>query len=253
MNGRRRRYTVGLLVMGLLLAGCQARATPTPVPAVELTVPGLVLYYPFSGDARDLSGNHSDAKVHGVTLTTDRFGVANHAYHFDGVDNYLSFDPSRLPLGSSPRTISAWVKAESWPPELFAGLGSRPTVIGWGVQDWDQLSELQLVDGRLQFHTYGAKDSSGTVVLELNQWYHLAIVYSEGQINLYVNGVGEQVQGSAIDTQVGTGRVGTWPDPPQPVASDWKNLGYFHGTIDDVSVYNQALTAVQIQTLYAER
>ncbi len=244
-----------LLIIGLLLSGCQPRATPaptpTPAPAVALTLPGVVLYYPFSGDARDLSGNHNDAEVHGATLTTDRFGAANHAYHLNGVDNYLAFDPSKLPLGPSPRTISAWIMAESYPPELFAGLGSRPSVIGWGSNDPNQLSEMQLVDGRLQFHTYGSDPSSKTV-LELNQWYHLAIVYAAGTVSLYVNGAEERGEASSIDTPVGTGRIGTWPEPAQLPASGWKNMGYFHGIIDDISVYSQAVTATQIQALYAE-
>jgi hypothetical protein len=143
------------------------------------------------------------------------------------------------------------VKAESYPPELFPGLGSRPSVIGWGSNDANQLSEMQLVDGRLQFHTYG-DDPGSKAVLELNQWYHLAIVYADDTVFLYVNGAEERGAASSIDTPVGTGRIGTWPEPAQLPASGWKNLGYFHGTIDDVSVYNQALTAAQIKSLYAE-
>jgi hypothetical protein len=88
--------------------------------------------------------------------------------------------------------------------------------------------------------------------LELNRWYHLAIVYSEGQATLYLNGVGEQFEASPVDAPVVAGRVGTWPEPRQPVASKRKNLGYFHGTIDDVSVYSQALSAEQSKSLYAE-
>ena len=215
-------------------------------------MPGVVLYYPLNGDASDMSGNHNNGQVNGATLTTDRFGVADRAYYFDGVDDYIAFDPSKMPLGDSPRTISAWVEADSYPPELFPGLGSRPTVIGWGINDWDQLSEMQLVNGSLQFHTYSMINPSSSAVLELGQWYHLAAVYTEGRASLYVNGVEEQYEASQIDTPAGTGRVGTWPDPLQPPAGGWKNLGYFHGTLDDISLYNQALTAAQIKALYTE-
>ena len=46
---------------------------------------GCVAYYDFRGDARDVVGGY-DGTVNGATLTTDRFGVANSAYSFDGND-----------------------------------------------------------------------------------------------------------------------------------------------------------------------
>jgi len=234
----------------LFLAGCNT-SSPTLTP-VALTIPGIVLYYPFSGNAQDMSPNHNNGQVHGATLATDRFGISNNAYYFNGVDNYISFDPSKLPLGNSPRTISAWVKVEGYPPELFPGLGSRPTIFAWGINNTDQLSEIQLVNGSLQFHTYSNINQSSSSVLELNHWYHVAAVYMDGSVSLYVNGVEEIFEASTIDTPSGTGRIGTWPDPPQEYFDSWKNLGYFQGTIDDISVYNQALTAAQIYALYSE-
>ncbi|MBF0368929.1 MAG: hypothetical protein HQL52_05655 [Magnetococcales bacterium] len=45
---------------------------------------GLVAYYPFNGDATDESGNGYDGTVSGASLTTDRLGVADSAYSFDG-------------------------------------------------------------------------------------------------------------------------------------------------------------------------
>ena len=210
------------------------------------------MYYPFNGNSRDMSGNQINGQVIGATLTTDRFGISNSAYYFDGLDDYIAFDPVKLPMGDSPRTISAWVKVKSYPPELFPGLGSRPTVIGWGLQDWDQLSEMQVVDGRLQFHTYNFENKSSRTEVVLNQWYHLAIVYSEGNVYLYVNGVEEEYEATINDTQVGTGRVGTWPEPHLPVADWWENLGYFHGIIDDIAVFNLAVSQTQIEELSKE-
>jgi len=47
---------------------------------------GLVAYYPFNGNANDESGNGNNGTVNGATLTSDRFGNANSAYSFDGVN-----------------------------------------------------------------------------------------------------------------------------------------------------------------------
>ena len=51
---------------------------------------GLVAYYPFSGNANDYSGIGNHGTVFGATLATDRFGNLNHAYSFDGIDDYIA-------------------------------------------------------------------------------------------------------------------------------------------------------------------
>ena len=249
---------VRLFIAGLLLSGCRSAALPSPTPVpiptsvppsptAVPTTPGLVLYYPFNGDANDMSGNGNNGQVHGATLTADRFGIPNRAYAFDGVAASISFDASKMPVGTSPRTISAWIKAESYPPEAIPGVGSRATVVGWGLDESRQLSEMQVVNGRLVFHCYGI-EPPGSTPLELNQWYHLAIVYNEGPVCLYVNGVQNKCQDVPIDTAAGVGRIGAFPD----AKTHGFDGSYFHGTIDDIRVCNSALSAAQIQQLYTE-
>ena len=50
---------------------------------------GLVAYYPFDGNASDMSGNGYDGTVDGATLGADRQGTASMAYNFDGVDDRI--------------------------------------------------------------------------------------------------------------------------------------------------------------------
>ena len=50
---------------------------------------GLVAWYPFDGNASDMSGNGNNGTVYGATLSTDRHGQANKAYSFDGVDDWV--------------------------------------------------------------------------------------------------------------------------------------------------------------------
>jgi hypothetical protein len=246
------------LMASFLLSNCQpgtkqgtSLVVATPVP---LNLPGLVAYYPFNGNADDLSSNHINGQVKNAVLTKDRFGVDKNAYEFNGVDSSITFDASKMPLGNSPRTISAWIKAESYPPEPYAGLGSRATVIGWGINVSNQLSEMQIVNSKLQYHTYNERYLSSKS-LELNQWYHLAIVYIDGKVTLYVNGNGEEFETPSCNTFVGTGRIGAFPDPKTVGGTLFPNgfdLSYFHGAIDDISIYNQALDAEQINLLYSE-
>jgi hypothetical protein len=250
-----------LALLALFSVGCNApsKSTPaptvTPAPPVALTMPGIVLYYPFSGDASDMSGSQNNGKVTGAVLTADRFGATNHAYYFDGVDDSISFDTSLLPVGSSPRTISAWIKADSFPPppENFVALGSRATVIGWGKDDAFQLSEMQVADSRLTFHNYNLDRVSNSRV-ELSKWYHLAIVYTDKAMVLYVNGRREEFDSGPLKTVNGTGRIGAFCDPTvkSPLFPNGYDLSYFHGAIDDVAVYARALTDEQIMSLYHE-
>jgi hypothetical protein len=50
---------------------------------------GLIGYWPFNGNANDESGNNNNGTVNGATLTNDRFGNANKAYAFDGVNDKI--------------------------------------------------------------------------------------------------------------------------------------------------------------------
>lgn len=69
---------------------------------------GLEGYWPFNGNADDISGNNHNGIVNGATLTSDRFGNSNSAYYFSLFDyiqtNYIGV------AGNNPRTISFWIK-----------------------------------------------------------------------------------------------------------------------------------------------
>ncbi|MDP7500332.1 MAG: hypothetical protein QGH50_12920, partial [SAR324 cluster bacterium] len=90
-----------ILIALLMLAGCASKPSPNLCPTV---CDGLVAYYPFYGDATDKSGNGQDGKVVGASLTKDRNGYQNHAYSFDGVDDYVQFE--NIQFGESSFTIS---------------------------------------------------------------------------------------------------------------------------------------------------
>jgi hypothetical protein len=64
---------------------------------------GLVGWWPFTGNVNDLSGNGHNGSVNGATLTADRFGVANRAFSFDGVNDFINCGPFVHPWLSHPR------------------------------------------------------------------------------------------------------------------------------------------------------
>ena len=85
-------------------------------------------------------------------------------------------------------------------------------------------------------------------LLAVNEWYHLAIVYTRETVSFYVNGIEETQEAFAINTPIGTGKIGAYPDPE----TEGYDGSYFQGTIDDVCVYDQALSDAQIKVLYTD-
>ena len=83
------------------------------VPLVADLNDGLVAYYPFNGNANDESGNESDGVVNGAVLIEDRFGNADSAYSFDGIDDHIFISETKHPTGEVTVTYSAWVYLES--------------------------------------------------------------------------------------------------------------------------------------------
>ena len=66
----------------------------------------LLSYYPFNGNVDDESGNANHGTVYGATLTEDRFGNANSAYSFDGVDDYIIKNAEDI---NRYFTITGWI------------------------------------------------------------------------------------------------------------------------------------------------
>ena len=74
---------------------------------------GLIAWYPFDGNASDMSGSGNDGTVHGPVLGIDRHGQANKAYNFDGVDDYIDLGNSTSLNPANLITVSAWVSCSS--------------------------------------------------------------------------------------------------------------------------------------------
>src|SRR5688572_11119992 len=76
---------------------------------VNLTL-GLKAYYPFSGNANDVSGNNNNPVFSNAILTADRLGNPNSAYHFNGTSTYMRIPNSASLNMTNHMSISLWVK-----------------------------------------------------------------------------------------------------------------------------------------------
>ncbi len=211
---------------------------------------GLVGHWTFDGKyltatkARDTSGFANDGILTGANgKPVSRPGRLGQALAFDGVDDYVI---SSSLINTSPVTVSAWVKLTSYPAAkgLVTGFVNG---IGGAAYDKDLYINT---DGRLYFYVYdGAQrtTSAPTSPIPLNTWVHVMGTANGSAAKAYVNGV---EVGS-----VAAGATYTSYTVPNLLIQGTSGLasiagGYMAATIDDVRVYNRALTASEVTALY---
>ena len=214
---------------------------------------GLVASYPFNGDlTNDASGNgHYGIPTGGVSLTTDRFGNPNSALHCDGATGYVRV-PAQL-TGGNPFTWSVWFRPGFTATNLSGSLLNEGGAPGQGSVSpsiWiNFISPPTYLPGTLDFYYYG---NSGGISLvsqvraqwDSNTWYNMAVTSdSAGNRCLYINGVCEgSDSGQAFGQANSTFYIG---------ANGSYNSYYFLGDLDDVRVYNRALSTQEINELYS--
>ena len=231
--------------MVALAWGSVASATP-------VITNGLVAAYEFSGNADDVSGNGNDGVVNGATLTADRFGNTNSAYSFDAVDDFIRVDQSLD--GLAEYTHSAWVNLG-----LVEGAFAEHAILTTPngtlyYQHVPRILNIVLIEDRQGGITSNPHTSfKYTVPLGIADatWFHLAVTaYSNNTADLFINGI-EVDLGTPLTDGGGVSEVvvnmigaGERSNKSPPVVS------YFSGSIDDVYIYNRALSAAEVSTLY---
>ena len=218
------------------LFNIEADQVLTILQGEEYPEDGLVAYYPFNGNANDESGNENHGTIYGATLSSDRFGNANCAYDFDGVNDYI-----QTPLSSNtqPLTISVWFKSD------VTNTGESHSIVDSDIWSRGGQSIIFAYDRDntldVQYHS-GSYDSP--FIVDIGTWYHAVATFVPGKIELYVNAnfIGSKtfVQGILDGDDFRMGRHNS--SDPQ----------WFDGIIDDVRIYNRVLSYDEILELYNE-
>jgi Concanavalin A-like lectin/glucanases superfamily/Galactose oxidase-like, Early set domain/Glyoxal oxidase N-terminus/Purple acid Phosphatase, N-terminal domain len=204
--------------------------------------PGLVSHWTLdegSGlTAADASGNgHTGTLVNGPTWTTA--GRLGGALSFDGVNDYVEI-PNSPALGSpSTITLAAWIN-----PRDPGNPNVAQMIVGKysGAAGGPYMLRINGA-GRLRFRAGGTQVTTGPVLSSPNTWYHVAGTYNGSQLVIYLNGavvLSQAWSGSEPDNGVNP-TLGRNLDGGAP----------FNGLLDDVRLYNRALSAAEIQDLAA--
>src|SRR3989344_642295 len=211
------------------------------VSAIEVPndSPGLIAVYHFnSPNAFDSSQNGLNGTVDGPTYNASG-GKFGGAYVFDGLNDGISISHAGAFNFSGQFTISAWVKINS-------NNNLERIVANWGLTG-QQAFQLYY-DSRtskafgFELNSNSKVTSTYTSTTDPNQWYHVAGVYDGSLQKLYLNGV-------LVNSKTNSGAAAT---TTQPIYIGRNTSGqFFSGTIDDVAIWNRALTVSEIQTLAA--
>jgi len=197
---------------------------------------GLVAYYPFNGNANDISGNNNNGVITSVTSSADRFGIANTAYTFSGGNIAVPMTTELAMTGD--RTFSCWFKANG---SQTGGRIYENTYLnsGIGLYNGNKLDAWHCSNGQ-------SRNVVNITFGTLREWHHLVYVADA------TNSLGKVYIDGALS--------GTMSATSSSCPSSWLGaymrfgLGasgeVFNGSLDDIGIWNRSLTETEIRQLY---
>jgi uncharacterized protein (TIGR02145 family) len=197
---------------------------------------GLVGWWPFNGNANDESGNGNHGAEYGVLPAQDRNGVSSAAFSFGG-SQHIEVSNWNALQGAEAFSVSFWAK--------------QPTNFGWLVCFGQSSNGKGFVSGTYHWggNSIGGQlwrydfVSSTFASVEQNTWCNIAFVYGSNVLKVYRNG--QLITSQAVDyvdVQLGAGILN--------FGKQVDFFEYYNGTLDDIGIWNRALTDAEVMALY---
>jgi uncharacterized delta-60 repeat protein len=216
----------GLRTGTLTISGRTFTVTQSCVPSPA----GLITWYAAEDNANDKQGSNNGTLHNSATFAA---GFVGKAFSLDGVDDYVSTTLDVQPSALPNTTWEAWV----YPTHVNHNV--RQSIFSTDDGGFDRAVTIEA-----NTSNFGVFTGAGVwqpVAVTLNQWQHIAVVYTPSGIEFYKNGVkytfGGEPTGQATANRFHIGR--------NPSAAG----EYYEGLVDEVGVYNRALTEAEIQTV----
>lgn len=237
----------------------------------EVSVANLMAQWKFDGNPNDATANANNGKLMagwigasasvaalGTTLPTlvaDRFARADKAYNFAN-GAYIEV-PYKVALNPAAMSISLWVKRN----------GTNENNIMLALNRWWGY-KFQLQSANKVFATISTtvsifdRDSEGGIVADAT-WTHVATTYVDGTLKLYINGVAQNttwvqptgaIKALAAPMALTIGQQYPASIPVKTLTDSHNDYywapSYFIGAMDDIRIYNKALTAAEVLSIY---
>jgi hypothetical protein len=230
-----------VLMAGLSLLTLNSEAQPS------FLTNGLVAYYPFNGNANDASGNGNNGVVlAGASFVADRFGVAASALRIP-FGAMMTAPLSYIIEPTNAFTISVWAN-------LSLLSGNYPTIarLNYNCPSFSSLIRFDSVNLQKFVGIVGINctDAQANIAIpqspQTNYWYYLTLTFDNGFLSLYEDGLL-------------IGQTNYIPSAPYSVSPDSLLIGQtnlanyeiFDGIVDDLRIYNRALSPSEVSQLYA--
>jgi hypothetical protein len=206
---------------------------------------GLVGWWPFNGNANDESGNANNGTIqNGVLSTNDRYSNQNSAYDFDGTNDQIEVSNSISISPSQYVSVNTWIYPRAYEDNkhcVSKGSHINLTYRSFGILGPESNNKARF------FVSNGSIEQgiSTLTTLTLNQWYQITGVYDGSTLKIYVNGV--------LDNQLNfTGLINQNSEPLLFGSHKYYSFSdyWFNGKIDDIGIWNRALTQQEITDLY---
>lgn len=198
--------------------------------------PIILAEYTFDGTLNDINGAYPFSSQAGMSYGTDRLGVADKALFINGTGTSAQLAPFILPSGNSSRTFSIWIKPTQVNAvnrifsygQSFGDAAFVATVFSYGVSNSTYTSNVEAYEP--------------TVV---NTWKHMVFTYeqSTSTVKIYLNG---QFKTSGTFSSLNTSNTILLYLGSLFGGTTQKYFGY----VDDLKIYNYALTDIQVTSLY---
>jgi hypothetical protein len=215
---------------------------------------GLVAYYPFKGNAQDATAYGNNGTVSGARLAADRFGSANGCYAFNGTSDYIVVpDAPQNDLGEQ-FTISLWMKpgAGFGSPvfDAITGAGNVHILSKWGGGGETLASYLiGITDAGMLFLATHNPPSETTVKIAetpitVGNWLNVVVLCEESGFSVYTNGTLLFQSSTLVFPQTNSSYNLNFG------REEAGNFAHYRGQLDDIRIYNRALSAEEVGQLY---
>jgi hypothetical protein len=235
---------------------------PLPADIGESTISsnlsqGLAAWYPFNGNANDESGNGNNGAVIGCQLFPDRLGNNNGSYFFNGNDNLIRAENSPSLNIQNSISLSAWFKTDD--PDINHNDNESSVIIAKARTHYSRSYSIFFADQSF------SGDSLGSQLFETNNAYYPNIIasnYWNNEWHLisstydYSSGISKIFIDGQLKNTLNIGQVNLMQTTVpltlgcylSPLSSPYR--GFYHGALDDIRIYNRAITSEEILCLY---